>query len=932
MAMESSAQGTEPFSPKKQFLAIFGPTPSLSSNLMRPCDGGDGSEDEEEEEEGEEDEYEDEDDEGNSSLRSSNSSSLGTKLSLLESIVEEEDSSLAKGEIERIYPVIESSPEESRNEGYFGRAFSEKAGSLIPFGSSSESSAEFAGVIDSDTDHFGRPRTASRPNTPDGSKKIEFTAAQPGCIDCIIGIAGHHHGSSSRTTPAPTPTLSRSSSLKLKEPALTPVEEESPQGIIERRERAEIIEATTAKLTKITTLTPDTTPLKSSSYFAQQLLANGLLTPETTPLKYTAPQQQPQVLSETNSRDSNDPMSPISKIYSPPERPKLITNYPVTPARRSGGAQIPPTPPTTPARRKSLLYSRENSRESISITSTSTSTSSKDVAPTGTITPPPSEAASAIEAEETKIEERKVEEERPKVEAPKIEEPDKAVGSESGHGHGHDGHDCPYLRRSASPRPSSLPSYSYSYSVPSTPEPVRPLSHSYSSPEVTRFTTHFHSGPSTPAPPVSRLSYSLPGTPEVSSLSSYRNLPPKAPEVLRLISQEFARPSTPEVVFSGSGIASPFMDISEPASRAPSPPPPSLAGGSTITTPASSILLPARGPLAPAINLKDGSGIKSVSRSVSTSDFFPEQTSTAAPSAPADASATFATREPEKQPSNLLSENITVEVIHRLPFLTLPTISPAKIVRRIAVPVQFTSNAVIIMWLSVLPLTLLIWTINGIAQLFVRPEAGSPMAGFNPAWALVPYLVLFAIVAVYHRGEGLKGGEKGSEGIEGGVEEEEISEDFLDYFLDKLYTVAAQLRGHFTTRRARRFTISLLFATSLIASYFALQYLSPHIATLAKALSSRIFPSKTASSPLAPTAPTSGPWEDMDFMYFVPSTSTSEQSTSSGMENAYGEYHPGANALEEELQEGLGWKGVLRLAAVLVMGPAGAVAVRRRTL
>ena len=94
--MDSSAQGASPLSPKKQFLAIFGPTPSLSSNLMRPCDGGDGSEDEEEE--GEEDEYEDDDDEGNSSLRSSNSSSLGTKLSLLESIVEEEDSSLAKGE------------------------------------------------------------------------------------------------------------------------------------------------------------------------------------------------------------------------------------------------------------------------------------------------------------------------------------------------------------------------------------------------------------------------------------------------------------------------------------------------------------------------------------------------------------------------------------------------------------------------------------------------------------------------------------------------------------------------------------------------------------------------------------------------------------------------------------------------------------------
>jgi len=927
--MDSPAQGTMPLSPKNPFLAIFGPTPSLPSNLMRPCDGGDGSEDEaeeEEEEEGEEDEYEDEDDEGSSSFRSSNSSSLGTKLSLLESIVEEEDSSLAKAEIERIYPLIESSPEESRNEGYFGRAFSEKTRPLVPFCPSPESSSGFAGVIDSDTDHFGRPRTASRPNTPDGSKKIEFIAAQSGCIDCIIGIAGHHHGSSSsRTSPAPTPTLSRSSSLKLKEPALTPVEEESPQGIIERRERAEVIEATTAKLTNLTTLTPDTTPLKSSFYFAQQQLANGPLTPETTPLRYTAPQQQPQVLSETNS--SNDPMPPTSKIYSPPERPKLITNYPVTPARRSGGAQIPPTPPTTPARRKSLLYSRENSRESISITGTSTNTSSKDVAPTGTITPPPSEAASVVEAEETKIEERKVEEEKPTAEAPKIEEPDETADSESRHGHGHDGHDCPYLRRSASPRPSSLPSYSHSYSVPSTPEPARQLSRSYSSPEVKPFTTHFHSGPSTPAPPVSRLSYSLPGTPQVSS-SSYTNLPPKAPDVSRLISQEFARPSTPEVVFSGSGTASPFMDISEPASRAPSPPPPSLAGGSAITTPASSIFLPTRGPLAPAINLKDGSGVKSVSRSVSTSDFFPEQISTATPPAPAaDAPATLATREPEKQPSNLLSENITVEVIHRLPFLTLPSISPAHIVRRVAGPVHFASNAVIIMWLTMLPLTLLIWTVNGIAQLFVKPEVGSPMAGFNPAWALVPYLVLFAAVAVYHRGEGLKGGEGRSEG-----NEEEISEDFLDYFLDKPYAVAAQLRGHFTPRRIRRFTISLLFAASLIASYFALQYLAPHIAILARALSSRIFSSKTASPSLAPTAPTLGPWEDMDFMYFVPSTSTSEQSTSSGMENAYGEYYPGANALEEELQGGLGWKGVLRLAAVLVMGPAGAVAVRRRTL
>ncbi|KAG0124228.1 hypothetical protein HOY82DRAFT_581901 [Tuber indicum] len=231
------------------------------------------------------------------------------------------------------------------------------------------------------------------------------------------------------------------------------------------------------------------------------------------------------------------------------------------------------------------------------------------------------------------------------------------------------------------------------------------------------------------------------------------------------------------------------------------------------------------------------------------------------------------------------------------------------------------------MWLAVLPLlTLLIWTMNGIAQLFVKPEVGSPMARFNPVWALVPYLVLFAIVGVYHRRGGLKGGEEGREGSEGGTEE--IGQDFLDYFLGKLYAVAAQLRGHFTPRRIRRFAISLLFAASLIGGYFALQYLTPHITTLAEALSSRIFFSKDAS--LAPTAPTSGPWEDMDFMYFVPSTSTNEQSTSSGMENAYGEYHPGANALEEV--EGLGWKGVLRFAAVLVMGPAGAVAVRRRTL
>ncbi|CUS13309.1 unnamed protein product [Tuber aestivum] len=472
-------------------------------------------------------------------------------------------------------------------------------------------------------------------------------------------------------------------------------------------------------------------------------------------------------------------------------------------------------------------------------------------------------------------------------------------------------------------------SYSYSHTLPSTPEPVRP--HSYSSPEVPRLTTHFHSGPSTPAPPVSRLSYSHPGTPEASSLSS-TGLPPKAHEVSRLISQEFARPSTPEEVFSGSGTASPFMDVSEPASRAPSPPPPSLAGGSTITTPSSSIVLPARGALAPAINLKDGPGVKPVSGRVSASDFFPEQTFTAtAPPAPAaNAPDAPAAREPEKQSSNLLPENITVEVIHRLSFLTLPKISPVRIARRVAGPIQFASNAVILMWLTVLPLTLAIWTLNGIAQLFIEPEVGSPMAGFNPAWALVPYFVLFAVVAVYHRKEGLRGGEEGSEGGEG--LEEVISEDFLDYFLDKLYAVAAQLRGYFTPRRIRRFTISLLFAASLIASYFALQYLAPYITTLTKALSSRIFSSKTASPQLAPMAPTSSPWEDMDFMYFVPSTSASEQSTSSGMDNAYGEYHPGANVLEKEVEEGLGWKGVLRFAVVLVMGPAGAVAVRRRTL
>ncbi|RPA94685.1 hypothetical protein L873DRAFT_1830184 [Choiromyces venosus 120613-1] len=239
------------------------------------------------------------------------------------------------------------------------------------------------------------------------------------------------------------------------------------------------------------------------------------------------------------------------------------------------------------------------------------------------------------------------------------------------------------------------------------------------------------------------------------------------------------------------------------------------------------------------------------------------------------------------------------------------------------------------MWLTVPPLTLLIWTMNGIAQLFVKPEAGSPMAGFNPAWALVPYLILFGVVAVYHRREGLKPGEEGeaSEGGRGRVEDGDMSEDFLDFFLDKVYALTTALQTYFTARRIRRITITLLLVGGLIAGYLALQHFAQYITPLANAVSSRLFSSKTASPELSPTAPTQDAWEDMDFMYFVPSTSSSEQSTHSGMENAFGEYHhSGANAFEDEVKEGLGWKGVLRLAAVLVMGPAGAVAIRRRTL
>lgn len=781
-------ESPSPLSPPKQFLAVFGPTRTFPTDLMMMRTGD-----------------EDGSDEG----------SIGMKLSYLESITEEEDSSSDAMEEcddgdddEEIFPVIESAPEEGLGGGgmgYFDDLFSERGTPLVPFGPDAANSEDFESIIGSDTDHFGRP-TASRPPTPAGDKKkIEFAAAQTGCIDCVVGSAGHNHGpAAGRLSPAPpTPAPSRSSSVKLKEPPLSPVQEERGDAIEEK-----ILDTT---LTTLTTLTPDTTPLKQQE-------PNSFVTTNET--KETATLATATLSEQT---------PPAKSSYPLPERPKLSTTniYPITPARQQR-PQIPPTPPTTPARRN--LYSRELTPANV-----------RDVAPAGTLTPPPSEVASSV-----------------------IEEQPKKEAGEAEPGHGEDGHSCPFLRRSASGR--ELPhSLSYSYSAPSTPEPVQIPEHSKSSPEVPRLSTHFHSGPSTPSP-------------EASRLLSYNRTRPMTPRVFgRGLSQENSdRSLTPEIVFSGSGLASPFMDVSEPASRAPSPPPPSLAEGSTTTTPAASVILPptasattSRSPLAPAIALKGDSG-------ASTQN------------GPAK----------DDKPQLPTPESIAAETIYGVKFFALDAV---RIVELFA---EWLGYFITIPWVVVIPFTLLLWTSTSIAKMFIPADEGSALAAFNPVYAMLLYFVLFIVVALYLRGE---------------------SHDVYDDIL-------RVTRKTFSRRKLRRAGIALLAASAVAGAMFAVVAAAPHIAALTSRLATYAV-NRYSPPPPSPPPPVLEPWEaDMDFVYFAP-TGAEEKAMhmASAMEpGAYGPYYPGMEG--EETGKGVRWGDLLRIGVVLVMGPAGAMALRRRTL
>jgi hypothetical protein len=242
-----------------------------------------------------------------------------------------------------------------------------------------------------------------------------------------------------------------------------------------------------------------------------------------------------------------------------------------------------------------------------------------------------------------------------------------------------------------------------------------------------------------------------------------------------------------------------------------------------------------------------------------------------------------------------------VEVIHRL---KLPALDGSRIMHRFAGPIELISKLILASWVAVFLLALLVWTFAGISKMFIPADEGSALAAFDPIYAVPLYLALFAALAIYHRSE-----------------THDVHDELLQF-----------TKKTFSRRRLRRAGIMIAAAGIITVSILAAAAAAPHLASLIARFAAytvaRFSPAPTP--PLPP--PTLEPWEaDMDFVFFAP-TGSEEKAMTSAMEDsrAFGAYSPDAYG-QEEGSGGVRWGDLLRIGVVLVMGPAGAVALRRRT-
>lgn len=871
---------------------------------------GEEDEDEDEEEEQEEEEEEEEEaevvdgveegegkeEDGGVSWHSG--ATVGSRLGLLQPIMEEDSGG------EEDPKRVNSSLAERLSFGYFD----------IPSMNSSplERSVSESGIsskraTDLDADHFGRPRTADRPKTPlpekREQKKLEPSpflrppSSSSACIDCIAsGSSHHHHGA-----PAPRPVPSQSLRTVGSSRELSAKETGTANSTTPANAKA-----------KANTLT---TPPKSSIPVPSE-------TRSTPPPRPRSESPAPPTLRRTANlpvreyTPSREPVTPKVAAPAPPREATLEHPYerrsfnPETPARQRAPS-IPPTPPTTPARRKSLPPDFSTIRRS------------NFNVPSSVEEDPSSSSAIADD-----------------------------VDGEHGVSHGEDGHKCPFRSHSRSSK-EMRHSRSHSFqSRPGTPELVRGLSHSYSAPDIPRLSNRSVSNPEPPRPG-SYSTYSRPTTPELSRLShTYTYSRPSTSDGSRL-AYPYSRPTTPEVVFAGTGTRVPFVDIPEPISRMPSPPPPTIA--STGTSPASSMLLP----LAPPIDFRRGSLARTAGRSISSEDlsvaegFFksvlqarlarekenqyvePEspmeekmpQIKLAPPEIPK-----IEIVEPEPKPAEVVAVEVPVPIVHQ-DFVTVFVIPR---VTKYYLQGQTFWNIVISLWLAFFILGFLVTVSTGFVYFFGDGTTNNGLRGalfgegklledLSPLIATVLYFGVFACVTVFSR-RAIK-----PDSADG---EKSILTEVLGS------STAASVKRRFSPRRLKRVLLFFLITAGVRGLYLGAQIVGPVVgppvtAVVNKGVAAGVDYWHTIRAPVeisVEIVQKAEPWDEIDFMYFQPDEKAiveSEEKASS-TEGNYGTYYPSAEKKGYHGEDdGMGWGAVLRLGLALMAGPAGVMAWRR---
>lgn len=902
-----------PMSPNKlkQFVAFFGTSEISQGDIMRSDDfreDGDLCEEEEEEEE------EGEDGEGNVSWQSG-STAVGSRLGLLEAIKEEEsgDEKEAKSN---------SSLAERLQLGYFDIPLTKKAAPSEKPTPESISSPKF--VTDLDTDHFGRPRTAERPTTPLPEKREQkrlepspfLRSSSPACIDCIASGAHHHHGRASVQSPPP-PSRSGSVNGSLVSPWKAVAEASSEPKLAKETNSSNL--TTPAKANPIIFATPpkpDIASEPSPSSFTtppNHIIETSTPIPRRTvtlPIREYTPPREPAALKvaiPTPAPPKEPTPNPHEHPHEHPHERRLLN--PTTPARQRAPA-IPPTPPTTPLRRKSLPADFSGIRKA-------------------SFNPP-----------------TPVEEENPSASSAIVDE------TEHGHGHGEDGYKCPFATRD---RPPKEIRHSKSYTFrPGTPEFGRTLSHSYSASDIS------HRVSSSPEP--SRLStynsYSRPTTPELSRLShTYTHRRSSSLDGSRL-ARSYSRPTTPEVGFTGTSTRAPYVDVSEPVSRMPSPPPPTIAS-SVGTSPASS------GFLQPPIDFKKDSTVRTAPRAVSRSisneqlcvadEFFksilearhnrenesqdvepefPEEVLTPEikppePEIPAVEIPRATTPEPkpaEPQTPVIHQNFIMVFVIPRLTkyYLLGPTFW----------------NIIISAWLSFLTLGFVVAISTDFFYLFGDGTTsgrlrntffgeGELLEELSPAFAFLVYVCFFVSVTIFSRRVINPNPETRKSGL-------------LAEFLGPRQ--AEPIEKFFSPKRLKALLLLCLIATGSSGLYLGAKVVvplagPPITAAVNKGVAAGMDYWNTLYAPAveAPTeievqAAAVEPWDEMDLIYFQPDEKAGEGGKHvSSMEGGYGTYYPGSEGKGYHGDEdGLGWGTVIRIGLTLAIGPAGAMAWRQR--